>query len=151
MLHHAMIGPGEPTQKSNVRQAVALARIKRAKALLDDSPTHSHSLDDLANATGLSKFQTLRDFTHATGLTPHAYLIQRRIDLARHPSAARYRKNRLPRILPRRFRQLGDQARHHPGGSGQPLVQRIAHLITQVTVEPDGNEHPQRRKGQAQR
>ncbi|HAI29586.1 MAG TPA: AraC family transcriptional regulator, partial [Thalassospira sp.] len=45
--------------------------------------THSHSLDDLANATGLSKFQTLRDFTRATGLTPHAYLIQRRIDLAR--------------------------------------------------------------------
>ncbi|HCK16948.1 MAG TPA: AraC family transcriptional regulator [Thalassospira sp.] len=83
MLHHAMIGPGEPTPKSNVRQAVAHARIKRAKALLDDNPTHSHSLDDLANATGLSKFQTLRDFTRATGLTPHAYLIQRRIDLAR--------------------------------------------------------------------
>jgi AraC-like DNA-binding protein len=83
MLHHAMIGPGEPTPNSNARTAVAHARIKRAKALLDDSPTHSHSLDDLANATGLSKFQTLRDFTRATGLTPHAYLIQRRIDLAR--------------------------------------------------------------------
>ncbi|MBO6580693.1 MAG: AraC family transcriptional regulator, partial [Thalassospira sp.] len=83
MLHHAMIGPGEPTPNSNARTAVAHARIKRAKALLDDSPTHSHSLDDLANATGLSRFQTLRDFTRATGLTPHAYLIQRRIDLAR--------------------------------------------------------------------
>ncbi|WP_336232881.1 AraC family transcriptional regulator [Thalassospira sp. CH_XMU1458] len=83
MLHHAMIGPGEPTPKSNARTAVAHARIKRAKALLDDSPTHSHSLDDLADATGLSKFQTLRDFTRVTGLTPHAYLIQRRIDLAR--------------------------------------------------------------------
>lgn len=83
MLHHAMIGPGEPPAKSGVRKAVAHARIKRAKALLDDSPTHSHSLDDLAHATGLSKFQTVRDFTRATGLTPHAYLIQRRIDLAR--------------------------------------------------------------------
>lgn len=83
MLHHAMIGPGEPTAKSNVRTAVAHARIKRAKALLDDSPTQSHSLDDLADAAGLSKFQTLRDFTRATGLTPHAYQIQRRIDLAR--------------------------------------------------------------------
>jgi len=83
MLHHTMIAPGEPITQSNARTAVAHARIKRAKALLDDSPTHSHSLDDLANATGLSKFQTLRDFTRATGLTPHAYLIQRRIDLAR--------------------------------------------------------------------
>ncbi|NIY77827.1 AraC family transcriptional regulator [Thalassospira sp. HF15] len=83
MLHHAMMAPGEPIPKSSVRTAVAHARIKRAKALLDDSPTQSHSLDDLAAATGLSKFQTLRDFTRATGLTPHAYLIQRRIDLAR--------------------------------------------------------------------
>jgi len=83
MLHHAMMAPGEPASKSNARTAVSHARIKRAKALLDDSPTHSHSLDDLADATGLSKFQTLRDFTRATGLTPHAYLIQRRIDLAR--------------------------------------------------------------------
>lgn len=83
MLHHAMVAPGEPFPGTTTRSAVAHARIKRAKALLDDSPTDSHSLDDLADATGLSKFQTLRDFTRATGLTPHAYLIQRRIDLAR--------------------------------------------------------------------
>ncbi|MBC05469.1 MAG: AraC family transcriptional regulator [Thalassospira sp.] len=83
MLHHAMISPGEPEPKSSAGTAVAHARIKRAKALLDDSPTLSHSLDDLADAAGLSKFQTLRNFTRATGLTPHAYLIQRRIDLAR--------------------------------------------------------------------
>lgn len=83
MLHHAMISPGEPTARSNTRSAVAHARIRRAISLLDDSPTDSHSLDGLANAAGLSKFQTLRDFTRATGLTPHAYLVQRRIDLAR--------------------------------------------------------------------
>ncbi len=83
MLHHAMIMPGEPATKSNARTAVAHARIRRAKSLLDDSPTDSHSLEGLANAAGLSKFQTLRDFTRATGLTPHAYLVQRRIDLAR--------------------------------------------------------------------
>lgn len=83
MLHHAMIMPGEPATKSNARTAVAHARIKRAKSLLDDSPTDSHSLEGLADTAGLSKFQTLRDFTRATGLTPHAYLVQRRIDLAR--------------------------------------------------------------------
>ena len=32
---------------------------------------------------GLSRIQLLRAFAQATGLTPHAYLIQRRVQLAR--------------------------------------------------------------------
>ncbi|MBV17949.1 MAG: AraC family transcriptional regulator [Thalassospira sp.] len=86
LLHHAVMTPGQsdaPGLHTASRTAVASNRIRNAKALLDDAPTTSHSLDDLATAAGLSKFQTLRDFTRATGLTPHAYLIQRRIDLAR--------------------------------------------------------------------
>lgn len=83
LLHHAMITT-EPTGNSKTsRASVALTRIARAKALLDDQPSDAHGLDDLAAVTGLSRFQTLRDFTAATNLTPHAYLIQRRIDLAR--------------------------------------------------------------------
>ncbi len=84
LLHHALIASGDMTPHNNSRTAVAHARIKQAKALLDDAPEISHSLDDLAHAARLSKFQTLRDFTRATGLTPHAYLIQRRIDVARN-------------------------------------------------------------------
>jgi len=38
---------------------------------------------DLAAVSGLSRFQLVRQFARATGLTPHAYLIQRRIDMAR--------------------------------------------------------------------
>ena len=86
LLHHAVMTPGHPDAPglhTASRNAVASNRIRNAKALLDDAPTTSHSLDDLAKAAGLSKFQTLRDFTRATGLTPHAYLIQRRIDVAR--------------------------------------------------------------------
>jgi len=41
------------------------------------------TLADLAEASGLGKFQLLRGFVRATGFTPHAYLVQRRIDLAR--------------------------------------------------------------------
>lgn len=84
LLHHALIASGDMAPHNNSRTAVAHARIKQAKALLDDAPEMSHSLDDLAHAARLSKFQTLRDFTRATGLTPHAYLIQRRIDVARN-------------------------------------------------------------------
>jgi AraC-like DNA-binding protein len=31
----------------------------------------------------MNPFQTIRMFARATGLTPHAYLVQRRIELAR--------------------------------------------------------------------
>ena len=57
--------------------------VGRARSLIDDDPTASLSLDDLARASGLGRFQVLRGFARATGLTPHAYVIQRRIDLAR--------------------------------------------------------------------
>ncbi|RCK31034.1 AraC family transcriptional regulator [Thalassospira profundimaris] len=83
LLHHALSYSGDGPAKPASRTAVAHARIKRAKALLDDCPADLHSLDDLSDVTGLSKFQTVREFTRATGLTPHAYLVQRRIDLAR--------------------------------------------------------------------
>jgi len=54
-----------------------------AKQLIDDCPTAAVTLADLARVSGLSRFQVLRGFVRATGLTPHAYLVQRRIDLAR--------------------------------------------------------------------
>jgi AraC-like DNA-binding protein len=57
--------------------------IAAVKSLIDDQPTSPITLDDLARVSGLSRFQVLRGFIKSTGLTPHAYLVQRRIDLAR--------------------------------------------------------------------
>lgn len=57
--------------------------VLRVRQLLDDDPTAIFSLEDLANECGLSRYQTLRAFSKATGLTPRSYLIQRRVDLAR--------------------------------------------------------------------
>jgi AraC-like DNA-binding protein len=54
-----------------------------AKSLIDDHAATPITLADLARASGLSRFQVLRGFVRATGLTPHAYLVQRRIDRAR--------------------------------------------------------------------
>lgn len=59
------------------------ASIERAKARIDDDPCQSVTLAGLALDAGLSRFQLLRGFARATGLPPHAYLIQRRIALAR--------------------------------------------------------------------
>ena len=67
-----------------VRSAGAVPEaINRARSLIDDDPAAAVSLAELAEVAGLSRFQLLRAFSKATGLTPHAYLLQRRIHLAR--------------------------------------------------------------------
>ena len=40
-------------------------------------------LDDFAETAGLSRFQTLRAFSQQMGITPHAYLVQLRLNRAR--------------------------------------------------------------------
>ena len=57
--------------------------IHEAIAMIDTTPGAPHSLDALAAASGVSKFQLLRGFTKHLGITPHAYLIHRRVQLAR--------------------------------------------------------------------
>lgn len=70
------------------RVAAVPDALVRAKALIDDDPAAAVTLSELAAATGLDRFVLLRAFARATGLTPHAYLVQRRIDLARRLIAA---------------------------------------------------------------
>lgn len=61
-----------------------------AKALqrLDATPDSSASLAELAALSGVSRFQLLRGFARELGITPHAYLVQRRVSLARQLLAA---------------------------------------------------------------
>ena len=59
------------------------AGLKRAKALIDADPAAPTTLALLAAEAGLSRWQLIRGFARATGLTPHAYIVQRRLDTAR--------------------------------------------------------------------
>lgn len=59
------------------------AGIVRAREQLDDAPLKAPTLAQLAETAELSRYQLLRAFTRATGLTPHAYLTQRRLQQAR--------------------------------------------------------------------
>jgi AraC-like DNA-binding protein len=56
-----------------------------AKAIerLDSAPDAHVSLAELAALSGVSLFQLLRGFAREVGITPHAYLVQRRVRLAR--------------------------------------------------------------------
>ncbi|MEB8266572.1 AraC family transcriptional regulator [Klebsiella grimontii] len=65
--------------------AIALAR-----QYLDDAPEEKISLDALATLCGLSRFQLIRGFARETGITPHAYLVQARVRLARRLLAEGY-------------------------------------------------------------
>jgi AraC-like DNA-binding protein len=60
-----------------------VSEIGRARDRINDAPAEIMSLSDLADLCGLSRFQFLRGFARTTGLTPHAYMLQRRIDFAR--------------------------------------------------------------------
>lgn len=57
--------------------------LARAKALIDDDPAAPVRLATLAAEAGLSRWQLIRAFARLTGLTPHAYIVQRRLDMAR--------------------------------------------------------------------
>ncbi len=58
----------------------ALARVRE---VIEDRLADDLTLDDLAGAVGLSRFQLLRSFVRQTGLTPHRYVVHRRVARAR--------------------------------------------------------------------
>ena len=57
--------------------------IARARAAIDDDPAAAHDLAGLAAIPATGRFQLIRSFTRATGFTPHAYVLERRVQLAR--------------------------------------------------------------------
>lgn len=54
-----------------------------ARSLIDDDPAAPVTLAELAVVAGVSRFQVLRAFSRELGLTPRAYVLQRRLSLAR--------------------------------------------------------------------
>lgn len=77
MLFNGLFGMGQRTE-SGLGGQLAWAREQ-----IDDAPARSHTLSHLAALAGLSRYQTVRGFARLTGLTPHAYVMQRRLDKAR--------------------------------------------------------------------
>lgn len=60
-----------------------VAGVAAARERMDDDPAAELTLGALAASAGLSRYQFLRAFTRLTGLPPHAYLLQRRVQHAR--------------------------------------------------------------------
>ena len=64
------------------RAEAATACIVRARCRIDTDPAAPMTLIELAKDSGVSRYQLIRAFARELGLTPHAYILQRRIALA---------------------------------------------------------------------
>jgi AraC-like DNA-binding protein len=61
----------------------ATPAVARARARIDDDPSGAVTLSELAALCGVSRYQLVRAFTRELGITPHAYVVQCRVRLAR--------------------------------------------------------------------
>jgi AraC-like DNA-binding protein len=66
----------------------ALPSVDKIVQLIDSAPERALSLQAMAQIAGASRFHFLRGFARVTGATPHAYILQQRIRLARRLLAA---------------------------------------------------------------
>src|SRR5689334_5682175 len=64
-------------------RAGAAPAVRRARERIDAEPEAPISLRELAAESGVSRFQLIRGFQRAVGLSPHAYIVQRRLAIAR--------------------------------------------------------------------
>ncbi|MFT5789127.1 MAG: AraC-like DNA-binding protein [Shewanella sp.] len=71
-----------PLQQQN-HYRLSKQQLNTIKALFHADIGSSFDLASLANIVGLSKFQFLRQFKSATGMTPHAYLKRMRLEYAK--------------------------------------------------------------------
>jgi AraC-like DNA-binding protein len=81
-LAEAISRHGEPGPEQEVRSGGREA-VKAVRTYLADHLTEKVSLDELAQAAGMSRYHLLRVFQAATGLPPHAYQNQLRVDLGK--------------------------------------------------------------------
>jgi len=74
---------GEAAPAIPARGALSLARLDRALSLIEERLSGELALPELAAAANLSLFHFARAFKAATGLAPHRYILDRRVERAR--------------------------------------------------------------------
>ena len=81
MRKHGMIVPKHGMTRASCNGGSPC--VAKAIQCLDSAPDTPISLAALAALSGVSRFQLLRSFAREIGITPHAYLVQRRVRVAR--------------------------------------------------------------------
>lgn len=83
-VHHAEFDRNGPADKEVRLGGLAPWRIRRLKAFVEAQLSQPIRVADLSGAVGLSATHFSRALVRSFGEPPHVYLIQRRIDRARH-------------------------------------------------------------------
>jgi AraC-like DNA-binding protein len=65
------------------KHSISTVSIRRARDRIDADPAAPLTLASLAAESGSSRYQLLRAFARELGMTPHAYIVQQRLALAR--------------------------------------------------------------------
>ena len=78
-----LAGPLIGSRNATAAPPGVMPAIAKAKARIDEDPASPVTLAELAALSGTSRFQLVRAFARELGTTPHAYLVQRRVLLAR--------------------------------------------------------------------
>jgi AraC-like DNA-binding protein len=74
---------------SRRRDGKLCASIRRARDRIVADPSKPLTLAELAEDSNISRYQLIRGFARELGLTPHAYILQKRLALARRLIRAR--------------------------------------------------------------
>ncbi|WP_155888307.1 AraC family transcriptional regulator [Cupriavidus sp. WS] len=81
----ALLGGADPRQTVRApRPPAGRARLARVVATLRERHAEPLPLAEMARAAGMSRYQLIRAFRAETGMTPHAYQLDLRINHARH-------------------------------------------------------------------
>jgi len=80
---HLLHRLGSPAVMGQPSDSSGPALVHRAVERIVDDPAAPTSLADLATLCGLGRYQFVRAFTRSVGTTPHAYVVQQRVRLAR--------------------------------------------------------------------
>lgn len=79
-MAHALAAVSGQRRRRRTPDGIAL---ERARHFIHDTLESTMTLDDLAKASGLDRWQLCRDFRALYGTSPYRYLTMRRLDLAR--------------------------------------------------------------------
>lgn len=79
---------GDRESEANAASTSAATAVAQARAFIDEQYATCVTLEDLAQAAGVSRYHLIRTFSAETGLTPHRYLQAVRANRARDLLAA---------------------------------------------------------------
>jgi AraC-like DNA-binding protein len=91
VLARAMEFQNDPTE-GTLRQGLAPWRLRRTIEYIEDNLGEPITLNEIAEHAGLSRMHFAAQFKRATGLSPHAFLMERRLETAKSLLI----ENRLP-------------------------------------------------------